>query len=216
MTIKLLGHACFLISSSSGVRIMTDPYEPGGFGGQIGYGPITDEADVVLVSHEHGDHNYVQGVPGNPIVVRGSQEAAGIQFNAVSTYHDDTSGSQRGSNAIFTFEVDGIGVCHLGDLGHPLTQAQVDSIGPVDVLLVPVGGTFTIDAAGADQVIAQLQPAVVIPMHYKTAKVGLPIAAVDDFLADKDNVEKMDTSSVELSADEIAAEQQIIVLQPAN
>lgn len=216
MTTKSLGHACFRITSSDGMRIIADPYEPGGFGGQIGYGPITDTADVVLVSHDHADHNYVQGVPGNPTVVRGSQEAAGIRFNAVSTYHDDTGGSQRGPNVIFTFEVDGIRICHLGDLGHPLTEAQVNSIGPVDVLLVPVGGTFTVDAAGADQVIGQLEPAVVIPMHYRTAKVGLPIAPVDDFLTGKDNVERRESSQVELTPADIGLTQRIIVLQPAN
>ena len=216
MTIKFLGHACFLITSSSGVQIITDPYEPGGFGGQIGYGPITDAADVVLVSHDHADHNYVQGVAGNPIVVSGSEDAGGILFKATPAFHDDTGGSQRGPNRIFSFEVDRIRVCHLGDLGHPLTAEQTESIGPVDVVLVPVGGTFTIDAQGADQVIEQLQPSVVIPMHYKTAKVGLPIAGVDDFLAGKDNVERRESSSVELSAEDIGSEQQIIVLPPAN
>ncbi len=216
MTIKFLGHACFLITSSSGVRIITDPYEPGGFGGQIGYGPITDAADVVLVSHDHADHNYVQGVAGNPTVVEGRQSAAGISFEVTNSFHDDTGGSQRGPNRIFTFEVDGIRLCHLGDLGHTLTKEQVNSIGSVDVLLVPVGGTFTIDAQGADQVIEQLQPSVVIPMHYKTAKVELPIAEVDNFLAGKDNVERPESSSVELSAEDIGLEQRIIVLLPAN
>ncbi len=216
MTVKFLGHACFLITSSDGVRIMTDPYEPGGFGGQIGYGTITDEADVVLVSHDHADHNYVQGVPGSPTVVRGPQQAVGITFEATNSFHDDTGGSQRGSNVVFALEVDGIRVCHLGDLGHALTEEQVSSIGSVDVLLVPVGGTFTIDAKGADQVIGQLQPAVIIPMHYKTARVGLPIAAVDGFLAGKDNVERLDSSSVELSVEDLTPPQRIIVLPPAN
>ena len=121
MTIKFLGHACFLITGSTGVRIITDPYEPGGFGGQIGYGPITEEADMVLVSHDHSDHNYVQGVPGNPTIVKGSQEAEGISIKATSSSHDDTGGSQRGANRIFSLAVDGIRLCHLGDLGHPLT-----------------------------------------------------------------------------------------------
>ncbi len=216
MTIKFLGHACFLITSSEGVRIMTDPYEPGGFGGQIGYGPITDEADIVLVSHDHADHNYVQGVPGNPTAVKGLQQAEGISFQATDSFHDDTSGSQRGANVIFSFEVDGIRVCHLGDLGHAFTEQQVSSIKPVDVLLVPVGGTFTVDAQGADQVVGQLQPKLVIPMHYKTGKVALPIAPVDEFLAGKDNVERLESSSVELSPEHIRPPQRIIVLQPAN
>lgn len=216
MTIKFLGHACFLITSSDGVRTITDPYEPGGFGGQIGYGSITDSADVVLVSHDHADHNYVQGVPGNPTVVKGSQEVKGVTFTATSTFHDDSGGSQRGANTIFTFEVDGLRVCHLGDLGQLLTQQQVESIGAVDVLLVPVGGTFTIDAQEAEQVIAQLQPKVIIPMHYKTPKVGLPIGSVDKFLAGKDNVERLADSSLALSVEDIGPQQHIIVLEPAN
>ena len=216
MTIKFLGHATFLITSEDGVRIITDPYEPGGYGGTFRYRPITDEADIVTVSHDHADHNYVAGVPGNPVIVRESAEVSGISFRAIDSYHDDARGTERGPNRIFCFEVDGIRVCHLGDLGEPLSAEQQAAIGTVDVALIPVGGHFTIDAQGATQAIDQLQPAVVIPMHYKTPKVDLPIGPVDNFLAGKQNVEDSGASQITVCADELGEGPQIIVLKAAN
>ena len=216
MTIKLLGHASFLITSEDGVRIITDPYEPGGYDGALRYGPITDEADIVTVSHDHADHNYVAGVPGNPVVVTKSTEVSGISFRVIDSYHDDAQGAERGPNRIFCFVVDGIKVCHLGDLGHLLSTEQASSIGDVDVLLIPVGGHFTIDAQGATRTIEQLQPAVAIPMHYKTPKVDFPIGPVDDFLAGKQNVEDSGASQMTVCADELGEGPQIIVLAASN
>ena len=216
MTIKFLGHATFLITSDDGVRIITDPYEPGGFGGQIGYGPITDEADIVTVSHDHADHNYVQGVPGNPVVVTSSGDVSGIDFEVTESYHDDAQGARRGLNRIFCFEVDGIRVCHLGDLGHLLSTEQVASVGRVDVLLIPVGGTFTLDAAQATEMVGQLQPMAVVPMHHKTPKAGFPIALVKEFLAGKDGVELVEGPEISISSADLGPEPRIVVLQPAN
>jgi len=216
MTIKFLGHASFLITSDGGVRIITDPYESGGYDGALRYGPITDQADIVTVSHDHADHNYVAGVPGDPVVVTSSGEVKGIDFEVTESYHDDTQGAQRGINRMFCFEVDGIRICHLGDLGHLLSPEQVASIGNVDVALIPVGGHFTIDAQGATRAIDRLQPAVVIPMHYKTPKVDLPIGPVDDFLAGKQNVEDAGASQMTVCADELGEGPQIIVLEAAN
>ncbi len=216
MTIKFLAHASFLITSEDGVRIITDPYESGGYNGALRYGPITDEADIVTVSHDHADHNYVAGVPGNPVVVTEYTEVSGISFRVIGSYHDNAQGAERGPNRIFCFAVDGIRVCHLGDLGHLLSAEQASSIGDVDVLLIPVGGHFTIDAQSATQVIDQLQPSIVIPMHYKTPKVDFPIAPVDEFLAGKQNVERAGTSQVTVRADELGEGPQIIVLEAAN
>jgi len=216
MTIKFLAHASFLITSEDGVRIITDPYESGGYNGALRYEPITDEADIVTVSHDHADHNYVAGVPGNPVVVTESTEVSGISFRVIGSYHDNAQGAERGPNRIFCFAVDGIRVCHLGDLGHLLSAEQASSIGDVDVLLIPVGEHFTIDAQSATQVIDQLQPSIVIPMHYKTPKVDFPIAPVDEFLAGKQNVERAGTSQVTVWADELGEGPQIIVLEAAN
>jgi L-ascorbate metabolism protein UlaG (beta-lactamase superfamily) len=213
MKIKWLGHASFLITSDSGIRIITDPYTPNN---DLKYDSIEESADIVTVSHEHGDHNNVAAVKGNPQVVKGNTEAKGIKVKGVSTYHDETKGSQRGSNTIFCFEIDGVNVCHLGDLGHMLSDKQVAELGKVDVLLVPVGGFYTIDAKTTSQVCEKLNPRVIIPMHYKNDKCAFPIAGVDEFLKGKSNTTRLDTSEVELKAGELPTSTQIMVLKPAK
>ena len=214
MKIKWLGHASFLITSDSGKRIITDPYTPGGFG--LDYGEIKEAADIVTVSHEHGDHNNVATVGGTPEVVKGVAEAKGLKFTGVPTYHDEAGGSQRGNNVIFCFEVDGIRVCHLGDLGHPLSDKQVAEVGKVDILLTPVGGNYTIDAKVATEVCDKLAPKAIIPMHYKNDRCSsFPVAGVDEFLKDKKDVSRLDTSEVEFKKGELPATTQIIVLKPA-
>jgi len=214
--IRWLGHSCFLITSSKGIKLITDPYEPGGFGGAIGYGKITTPADIVTVSHEHADHNYVKGVPGKPEVIRGvvSKEVKGIKITGIGTFHDKVGGRERGKNTVFVLEVDGLRICHLGDLGHLLTDEQRKKIGHVDVLLIPVGGTYTIDASEASEVVSEISPKVVIPMHYKTKKVGLPIAGVEDFTKGKGNVKKIGKSNVKVEKDKLPKSTEIWVLEP--
>ena len=216
MKIKWLGHASFLITSDDGVRIVTDPYKPGAFG--LGYGSIKDEADIVTVSHEHDDHNYADGVPGNPQVVRGAgmHTVNGIEFTGVACYHDESGGKERGTNNIFCFTVNDIKVCHLGDLGHVLDNDQVAAIGPVDVLLIPVGGSFTIDAKGADKVISQVKPKVVIPMHFQTHRCpDFPVCNAEPFLEVKSNVKRISGPEVEFEGSGLPAQTEIIVLEPA-
>ncbi|MBN1176453.1 MAG: MBL fold metallo-hydrolase, partial [Dehalococcoidales bacterium] len=128
MKIKWLGHAAFLITSDNGTKIITDPYETSE---GLKYGEITDSADIVTISHDHGDHNNAAAVKGNPQVVRDSAEAKGINIKAIATAHDDKGGSERGKNTVFCFQVDGVRVVHLGDLGHLLTDNQVVEIGKV-------------------------------------------------------------------------------------
>lgn len=214
MKIRWMGHACFLITSRDGVRIIIDPYV---VGGGVEYSPIRESADVVLVSHDHDDHNNVSAVQGNPEVVRGSgrKTGRGVQFNGIATYHDTSGGKQRGTNTVFCFVLDDIKLCHLGDLGHVLSPEQVDKIGPVDVLLVPVGGMFTIDASLASQVCGQLKPGVVIPMHFKTPDCVYPIAGVDDFLKGKEGVRRTGSSEVELEGEKLALGTEIVLLEPA-
>jgi L-ascorbate metabolism protein UlaG (beta-lactamase superfamily) len=213
MKIKWLGHAAFLITSASGTRIITDPYETSE---NLTYGEIGESADIVTVSHEHGDHNNVTAVKGSPQVVRGTTAAKSIKFRGIRTAHDNAGGNQRGQNTMFCFEVDGLHICHAGDLGHVLSQAQVAEVGKIDVLLIPVGGFFTIDAKAASQVCDQLKPGVIIPMHYKNDKLNFPIAGVAEFLRGKQNVTRLDTSEVELKPGELPASTQIIVLKPAR
>ena len=130
----------------------------------------------MTVSHDHYDHNYVEGVQGDPQIIRseGEFEVCGIKIKGVSAFHDEVKGEKRGSIIIYVFEIDGLKICHLSDLGHLLSKAQIEEIGKVDVLLTPVGGTFTIDAEGAVAVVEQLSPKLVIPMHYKTPAVSMP------------------------------------------
>jgi L-ascorbate metabolism protein UlaG (beta-lactamase superfamily) len=212
MKIKYLAHAAFLIQSDSGTRIVTDPYatSPG-----LKHGEIKETADIVTISHEHGDHNNAVAVRGNPKVVRASGEVKGIKIRAVATAHDDKGGSQRGKNNIFCFEVDGVNICHAGDLGHTLTNEQVKAIGKADVLMIPVGGFFTIDAKTATKVGEQLKPKVIIPMHYKTDKLDFPIAGVDEFIKGKSNVTRVNGSEIELKAGTLPAATQIMVLKPS-
>jgi L-ascorbate metabolism protein UlaG (beta-lactamase superfamily) len=210
MKIKYLAHSAFLVTSENGTRIITDPYEAGR---GLNHGAIKETADVVTVSHEHGDHNNVSAVKGNPKAVRTSAEVKGIKIRAVPAAHDDKGGSQRGKNTIFCFDVDGVNVCHAGDLGHELSSGQVKEIGKVDVLLIPVGGFFTIDAKAATKVCDQIKPRVIIPMHFKTDKLDFPITGVDDFLKGKSDVIRSDESEIELKAGSLPADTRIIVLK---
>jgi len=216
MKIKWLGHSSFMITPDTGIRIITDPYEPAFVAaGGPSYGEIKETADIVTVSHEHTDHNNVAAVRGNPEVVKGTARVKGIEFKGVPCYHDEVEGNKRGNNTILCFEVDGIRVCHLGDLGHRLGDRQVAELGSIDILLIPVGGIYTIDAKVATEVCNQLKPGVIMPMHYKTDKCDFPIAGVDEFLRGKEGVSRLDASEVEFKPGELPASTQIIVLKSA-
>jgi L-ascorbate metabolism protein UlaG (beta-lactamase superfamily) len=186
-------------------------------GGGINYSPIRETADVVLVSHDHGDHNNVSAVQGKPEVVKGSgtRTVRRIRFKGVATSHDTSQGSERGPNTAFCFTLDNLNLCHLGDLGHALSPVQVADIGAVDILFVPVGGFFTIDAVVATQVCDQLKPRVAVPMHFKTPECAYPIASVDDFLKGKKGVRKIAGSEIELGHQDLPTDTEIVILQPA-
>ena len=219
MKIKWLGHSAFLVTSDSGVRIITDPYESGGYNGGVGYKPIRDAADIVTISHEHSDHNYAKDITGKPEIIRktGTHEVKGIAIQGVLTCHDKTSGRQRGLNTVFCLTVDDIRVCHLGDLGHELSPKEIAAIGNVDVLLIPVGGFFTIDAAEAFRTVNALKPKVVFPMHYKTPVIDFPIASADEFTAKMNGyaVKKIGGSEAELHEDRLPEKTEIWILEHA-
>jgi L-ascorbate metabolism protein UlaG (beta-lactamase superfamily) len=214
LKIKWLGHSCFLITSDSGTRIVTDPYTPGR---GLNYGDIEEEADVVTISHGHGDHSNAAAISGSPQIISstGGWELKGVRIRGVSSFHDDAGGSQRGPNVVFCLTVDGMTVCHMGDLGHALTTETVAELGEVHVVLIPVGGGFTIDSAGANAVVEQLGPKVVIPMHYRNENCAFPISTVDGFLAGKTKVSRLDTSDVTLSLDKLPSTTTIMLLKPA-
>lgn len=214
MRLKWLGHACFLIVSGDGVRIITDPYE---VGGGINYSPINETADIVVVSHDHADHNNISVIKGKPEVVKGSgsKKVKGVEFKGIATYHDEAKGRQRGANTVFCFSVDDIRICHLGDLGHELSPEQALEIGEVDILLIPVGGFYTIEAKTATKVGDKLNPKIIVPMHFKTPKCDYPIAGVGDFLQGRKNVRKLESSEVEVTAKDLPLTVETIVLKLA-
>jgi L-ascorbate metabolism protein UlaG (beta-lactamase superfamily) len=200
MRIKWLGHSCFKISSKNGIRIVTDPFDD-----NLGYRIPSVETDIVTVSHGHYDHNFVDCLNGDFEVIDkvGDFNVKGIPVRGVHTFHDEEEGAKRGGNIVYTFVVDDIKICHLGDLGHLLTPSQLEMIGDVDVLLIPVGGVYTIAAAQAVEVIKQLKPAVVVPMHYKTKALRLNVDPVEGFEQLMGKAEKPTQQVVEIKKDEL-------------
>ena len=196
MIISPLGHSCFLLEESTGTRVVTDPYSS-----ELGISlpPLT--ADVVTVSHAHYDHNNVRAISGDPMVIDkpGMYEVKGVSVFGWNTFHDEVNGKARGSNVIYNIRMDGVNVCHLGDVGHGPSPLMIEAIGPVDILLVPVGGNYTIDAEVAKEYVDRLMPSVIIPMHYKTDDVDLDIEGVDAFLDyfDKDDIEYVEGGKAE-------------------
>ena len=184
MRIRWHGHACFEISD--GITVVTDPHD----GKSIGIPPPRVKADVLLVSHNHFDHNSVRSVKGQNTRIfekPGRFTDGKMEITGVPSFHDDAGGQKRGGMVLFRFKLDGIRFCHLGDLGCMLGEAELQELGEVDVLFVPVGDIFTIDAVRAWQVIRAVNPLVAIPMHYRTGGLSLSIKTVDPFLAGADD-----------------------------
>ncbi len=212
VSIKWLGHSCFLISLDDRIKIVTDPFDS-----TVGY-PLPDEsADICVVSHDHFDHSCVSVIGGSPEVIKGvgEREVKGIKFKGIASFHDETQGSQRGENTIFVWELAGMQFVHAGDLGVALSDSQINQIGTVDILFVPTGGYYTIDARTASQVVDSLKPKVVIPMHYKTPFLGenFPIAGVDEFLKGKENVVRVDKGWVSFTKESLPEKTTIYVLE---
>jgi L-ascorbate metabolism protein UlaG (beta-lactamase superfamily) len=176
--ITWLGHSCFRIKGSQAV-VITDPFSP-----DSGYSLGRQTADIVTVSHQHPSHAYTQGISGEPRIIKGpgEYEISGVLIIGIATFHDTQGGQTRGKNTVYVMEIDGVTLCHLGDLGHVLTSEQVEEIGDIDVLLLPVGGVSTINAAMAAEVIRQLEPKAVVPMHYKTPLLKRELDPVETFL----------------------------------
>lgn len=178
MKIRYLGHSCFECTDKNGVVLITDPYT------RVGYElPQGLCADIVTVSHGHFDHNYTQAVQVERVVDSSLPcTYKGVEICGVDCYHDEKHGALRGKNIIFKFIMDGLTVCHMGDIGEAVSKELVESIGKVDVLLLPVGGTYTVDALGAKAYVDAISPKVVIPMHFKTEDGTIDITGVKPFL----------------------------------
>jgi len=217
MKIKFYGHSAFMITTDAGVRIITDPYQSGAFGGALSYGKIIDEADIVLASHDHEDHNYTKDIKGKftHITKAGTHNIKGLKIKAIPSHHDASKGKERGSNLIFVVDADGLIIVHAGDLGHTLEKEAVEEIGKVDILLIPVGGFYTIDSREATKVMNDLKPAITIPMHFKTDKCTFPISDVEEFIRGKKGVKRAKASEIEIKKESLPKEHEIIVLEPA-
>lgn len=213
MIISCIGHAEFLLELENGMRIVTDPYDAA-----CGYPILPVQADAVLVSHQHHDHNAVQHVQGFSRMV----DAAGthtlapdVRLTAVPCFHDEEQGARRGSNLMFLLEAEGLRVAHLGDLGHLPTAEQVAALAPVDVLMLPVGGYYTIDAAQAREVARLLSAQVILPMHYRTrANADWPIAPVEDFLALYPEAERLPL--LRICQGDLTCQSAVAVLEPQS
>jgi L-ascorbate metabolism protein UlaG (beta-lactamase superfamily) len=206
------GHACFELQGKD-VTIITDPFKG------VGIPEPKANADIVLCSHSHRDHNNV-----NPVLAKGGQvlegfvgsrEINGVSIRGVAAFHDEASGSKRGRNTIYTFDLDRVQFCHLGDLGHDLSSEQVNEIGRVDVLFVPTGGYFTIGPETASKVCEKLKPEIVVPMHYRMLGLSATfdsLKTLDDFLQGKKNVDKIRGPAVDIEESKLPEETEIMVL----
>jgi len=208
MDISWLGHSCFRLKGKQ-ATVITDPYPP-----DLGYSLGKPTAGIVTISHDHSDHSYIQGIDGDPHLINGpgEYEISDVLIIGIATCHDKEGGKKRGKNTVYLIELDEISVCHLGDLGHVLTAEQVEEIGDVDILLLPVGGVYTINASMAAAVVRQLEPKVVIPMHYKTPALNWELEPVERFLKEIGAKEVQSQVKLSLNKSNLPSSTQVILL----
>jgi len=204
MTITWYGQSCFRIEAKEG-SILIDPFSK-----EIGLRQPRIKDDLVLVTHEHHDHNNTDGAEGDTFVIRGpgEYERKGIHVRGILSYHDAAQGTERGLNTMYVIKAEDMTICHLGDIGQEsLTDSQVEDIGDVDVLMVPVGGTYTIDAKGAVQVISQIEPKIVVPMHYQVPGLSIKLDSPEKFIKEigltPEKVEKLKIAKKTLPMEEM-------------
>ncbi len=208
MYISYLGHSCFKLQDkigSDGVVVVTDPFDAD----MVGLKMPSFEADIVTISHDHKDHNNIKAIRKNPFIVRaaGEYEVNGVFIEGLDSCHDASEGVNYGANIIYRLEIDDISVTHLGDLGTTLDTKQLEKLEGTDILLVPVGGLYTLDAVKAVEVINQIEPRIVIPMHYQLPGGKIKLDGLDKFIKElglkPTNEEKLKISKKELPAEDM-------------
>ena len=209
MRIEWIGHACFRMTAQEGTVVITDPYDE-----SVGIDMIPLEADLITMSHEHHDHCETSMIVGSPVIARGPQLAGvgSVTARAVNSWHDDVQGKKRGFNTVRIFSADGLKIVHMGDQGCMPDEDVLEAIMQADVMMIPVGGTYTVDAAGAKAIIERAKPVCVIPMHVKTAHCPYPIAKVDEFLALMGVQDAEPVRVLEVAADSVP--QGVVLMQP--
>ena len=211
MKIVWHGHSCFEIRDD--VTVVIDPHD----GKSIGIKPPVARADVVLMSHDHFDHNCSRIIKGDHVNVMGTglRNVKGVDVLGIDTFHDDVKGEKRGKNIVYRFVLEGIRFCHCGDLGHVLEPKQVERIGEIDILFIPVGGVFTIDASQAHRVIEILNPRIAIPMHYRMGGLSIAVNTLDEFIQDVDEDRVLRVGNeIDFSAEDMLPETEYWVFSP--
>lgn len=200
MNITWYGHSCFKIQTKNQrggeeVNLFTDPFDK-----TIGLRPPQGSADIITVSHNHPDHNQTQSFKNNPFVIDtpGEYSLKGVTIRGIESYHDNQKGAEKGRNTIFVIESEEIRICHLGDLGHLLEDKQLDAIGAIDILMIPVGGRYTLNSALAEKVISQLEPKLILPMHYFLPGLKIELDKVEKFCDDLGNETEKNVSKLVL------------------
>lgn len=219
MIISWYGHSCFKITTrtkrgSEEVTIITDPYDK-----SIGLRPPQGSADIITISHEHHDHNNRSALKGDFFIADapGEYSIKGITIEGVDSFHDDKNGQERGRNTIFLIESEDMRICHLGDLGHKLSEKQLDRLTGVDILMIPVGGHGTLDGKLAEQVIGQLEPGIIIPMHYKIDGLRAEIDDEKPFCEEIGNCPKEKVQKLVLKKKDIEdKENEIVLMEPIH
>lgn len=214
MDILWYGQACFKIKGKN-TSLIIDPYDPEVTGLKL---PKDLEADVALKTHDHPDHNNLKVITGEPIQIvgPGEYEIKGVAVSGVEVFHDDKKGVERGKNTVYHINMEGLNIVHLGDIGHILTEEQIQEIGNCDILMVPVGGTFTIDAKGAVENISALEPRIIIPMHYGGLPgFKIPLESVDNFLKEMGVENIAPQPKLSITKDKLPEEPQVVLLSKA-
>lgn len=210
MDINWYGQSCFRIKGKN-ASIVIDPFDPETTGLKL---PKDMEAQVLLSTHSHRNHNNISAVSGNPLIISGpgEYEISGVSVVGVGSYHDDSEGTERGKNTIYRILIDGINVVHLGDLGHVLSEEQLAQIDATDILLIPVGGKYTIDSEAAAKVVAQMESRIVIPMHYQIPGLKSELESADPFLKEMGAENVVPVLKLSITKDKLPEETQVVVL----